>query len=196
MPKPEDWLDYYDLETYLFTVVHPRFREQGWLDAFDLLSIVIWKANRAKSRIARRLLATSGCRTLDDAARKLTSEIHDAANTRQRLAVLIDEWGFLLPMASAILSVLYPDDFTVYDYRVCDELGKFKHLAQLASTARIWPDYLQYIAEVRATKGELSLRDCDRFLTGRSMGEQLEHDIKTWEGKPAQITPPIGTAGP
>jgi len=26
-------------------------------------------------------------------------------------------------MASAILTVLYPDDFTVYDYRVIEQLG-------------------------------------------------------------------------
>lgn len=195
MPAPNDWLDYYDLETFLFRDVHQRFQEQGWLDAFDLLSIVIWKANRAKSRIARRLLATSGCSTLDEAARQLTCRIHSAGTARERLAVLIDEWGFLLPMASAILSVLYPDEFTVYDDRVCKELKGFKHLGQLTAAQRIWPDYEAYMRRVRASRSELSLRDCDRLLTGQSMGKQLESDIEEWEKKSAQTAPPIPPAG-
>lgn len=196
MPAPKDWLDYYDLETFLFSDVHQRFREQGWLDAFDLLSIVIWKANRAKSRIARRLLATSGCSTLDEAARQLTGRIHKAGAARDRLAVLIDEWGFLLPMASAILSVLYPDEFTVYDDRVCKELKGFKHLGQLTAAQRIWPDYEAYMRRVRASRSELSLRDCDRFLTGRSMGMQLQSDIQRWQEWPDQAVEPPRSAGP
>lgn len=195
MPAPNDWLDYYDLETFLFRDVHQRFQEQGWLDAFDLMSIVIWKANRAKSRIACRLLATSGCSTLDEAARQLTGRIHKAGAARERLAVLIDEWGFLLPMASAILSVLYPDDFTVYDYRVCEQLEEFGKLGQLTSVDRIWPDYEAYVRQVRASRSGLSLRDCDRFLTGQSMGEQLERNIQKWEGKPKQAAPPTPPAG-
>lgn len=195
MPAPKDWLDYYDLETFLFSEVHQRFREQGWLDAFDLLSIVIWKANRAKSRIARRLLATSGCSTLDEAARRLTGRIHEAGTARDRLAVLIDEWGFLLPMASAILSVLYPDEFTVYDYRVCKELKAFEKLGERTTIQQIWPDYEAYMQRVRASRSELSLRDCDRLLTGQSMGEQLERNIQEWEEKPAQAAPPTSPAG-
>ena len=51
-----DHLAYYDLEAYLFGTVGPRFLNDGRLNAFDFFSIVIWKANRAKSKIARRLL--------------------------------------------------------------------------------------------------------------------------------------------
>ena len=38
------------------------------------------------------------------------------------MRILIEDWAFRLPMASAILTVLYPDSFTVYDIRVCSEL--------------------------------------------------------------------------
>ena len=48
----DDLLRYYDLETYLFVDVASRFNEHGKLDAFDLFSIIIWKANRAKSKLA------------------------------------------------------------------------------------------------------------------------------------------------
>lgn len=50
------YLDYYYLEQYLFDVVSARFQTVGTLSAFDFFCIVIWKANRAKSKVAKRLL--------------------------------------------------------------------------------------------------------------------------------------------
>ena len=41
------------------------------------------------------------------------------------------KWAFRLPTASAILTVLYPDVFTVYDRRVCKVLGAFDQLANI-----------------------------------------------------------------
>lgn len=57
--------------------------------------------------------------------RKLTADIYGASTGRERLRVLMEDYGFLLPMATAILTVLWPDEFTVYDIRVCDSLGRF-----------------------------------------------------------------------
>ena len=54
--KTMDFRKYYHLESYLFDEVRPRFLEQGYLTAFDFFCIVIWKANRSKSNIARMLL--------------------------------------------------------------------------------------------------------------------------------------------
>ena len=44
-----DYQRYYDLETFLFEDVNRRFRDNGSIGAFEFFSIVIWKANRAKS---------------------------------------------------------------------------------------------------------------------------------------------------
>lgn len=116
----EDYLKYYDLETYLFEDVKAKFQQSGQLDAFDLFSIIIWKASRAKSRLAHRLIAR--CGTLDAAARHLSEEIRSAPDHKERLLRVMFDWDFYLPMASSILSVLYPSEFTVFDYRVCEEL--------------------------------------------------------------------------
>src|SRR5437867_696067 len=50
----DDYLRYYDLQSYLFQDVREHFLRQGQLDAFDLFSIIMWKANRSKSTLARR----------------------------------------------------------------------------------------------------------------------------------------------
>ena len=102
---------YYDLEGYLFDEVGPRFHEQGWLSAFDFFSIVIWKSNRSKSYIAKKILriAEDGS-DLDAAAIQMTSAIASAGTDEDRFRVLFKGWEMPLPMTSAILTVLYPDD--------------------------------------------------------------------------------------
>ena len=104
-PEP---LRYYDLESYLFVDVHETFHFEGSIGAFDFFSIVIWKANRAKSKIAKRLqkMDPGGRIDLELIVRDLTSSLFDAASARDRLRILMQTWGFRLPMASAILTVL------------------------------------------------------------------------------------------
>ena len=106
-----DYRTFYHLECHLELTVKARFHQDGELGAFDFFCIVIWKANRAKSRVAERLLST-GLGSLDESARALTRAVAAAPTSRLKLELLIREWKILLPMASAILSVLYPEDFT------------------------------------------------------------------------------------
>ncbi len=173
----EDYLCYYDLENYLFEDVHKRFHENKKLDAFDLFSIIVWKANRAKSKLAHRLLKKS--QTLEEAASEFTGALYRAQSAQQRLLIAMDEWGFYLPMASAILAVLWPEEFTVYDYRVCEELNDFRNLRNL-ETKNLWPKYCQYREAVRGVEGAegKSLRETDRFLWGRSAAFQLKREIE------------------
>lgn len=173
---PPDNLAYYDLERYLFDVVGPRFRAAGSLGAFDLISIVIWKANRAKTRFVRRLMKQD--RDLERACRLLTQALHAAPARRERLRILVEDWGLRLPVASSILAVLWPEEFTVYDVRVCGQLGRFGALADRTQFEALWRGYEDYVVAVgeEAPPG-LSLRDKDRWLWGKSATEQLRADI-------------------
>jgi hypothetical protein len=101
-----DYLRYYDLEAYLFEDVRQRFHKEGKLDAFDLFSIIIWKANRDKSRLAKKLAKKAG--SLEGAAAQFTNALFSAKSAEARLLLAMKEWGFYLPMASSILSVLWP----------------------------------------------------------------------------------------
>lgn len=178
-----DYRRYYDLETYLLEVVSPRFHQQGFIEAFDFFSIVIWKANRAKSRIAKKLLqAGAPEKSLDIVCRRLTCAVHDASSDEERFLLLFNTpWNFALPMASAILTVLYPDTFTVYDYRVCDELAdpEFQKLVNYSNPHRIWEGYSRFLVAVESSSSTPGLRNKDRFLIGRSLATQLKRDIKS-----------------
>lgn len=177
----EDYLSYYNLESYLFDDVRQRFYRDGKLDAFDLFSIIIWKANRSKSKLAQRLIKK--CGDLEVAASTFTAELFNTRSPEARLLLAMKSWGFYLPMASSILSVLWPDDFTVYDIRVCKELvceklGAFHSIGNLRPE-KVWPKYCEYRdAVVKAVPADLLLRDKDRFLWGRSTAHQLVRDIQ------------------
>ena len=82
-------------------------------------------------------------------------------------------------MASAILAVLYPERFTVYDERVCGSLKKFKNLKNLVNFERQWSGYQDFKREVeQAVKRKSTLRDKDRYLWGKSLHDQLKKDIE------------------
>jgi hypothetical protein len=175
-----DYLRYFDREHYLFEDVHQRFQKEHSLGAFDFFSIVIWKANRAKSKIARRLLTTDrkSKRDLNARCRVLTRSIYAAPDHKERLRILIKEWGFALPMASAILAVCYPDDFALYDYRVRDQIEGLPKL-NAGNFDKLWDGYQQYVANVsKLAPSDLSLRDKDRYLYGKSNAVQLRKDIQ------------------
>ena len=175
-----DFRSYYHLERYVFDTVSDRFSQDGVLNAFDFFCIIIWKANRAKSKVARRLLTSGKYADLNSAVRALTSAIRVAPSARDKLRVLIRDWKFALPIACAILTVLYPKDFTVYDVRVCEQLGDFGWVQTRTRYDDLWDGYEKYMAAVgAAAPTELDLRDKDRWLWGKSFSEQLRRDIDT-----------------
>lgn len=176
-----DYGQFYALEDYLFRSVSPRFSASRELSAFDFFCIVIWKANRSKSKVAKRLLGHGiGYPDLQTAIAALAASISGATNARDRLSVLVEEWGFRLPMASAILTVLYPEEFTVYDVRVCEVLGDFHDAQYKQNFAALWERYTAYVKRVRnEVPHATSLREKDRYLWGKSFAYQLTRDIDT-----------------
>ena len=173
-----DYAAYYNLEQYLERTVGPRFRDSGKLSAFDFFSIVIWKANRAKTKIAGKLLG-HGFKSLDEAVGQLGRDLRGTEGPKERLQTLVVTWHFRLPMATAILAILYPEEFTVYDIRVCNELGSFHRLANRVNFESIWDGYLGFLQAVRdAGPAGASLREKDRFLWGRNAARQLRDDIR------------------
>jgi hypothetical protein len=70
-------------------------------------------------------------------------------------------------MASAILTVLYPESCTVYDVRVCDVLGDFRTTQYRTDFETLWDAYQRFMAAVHAAVNEDDdLRDQDRWLWG------------------------------
>jgi hypothetical protein len=168
MDRAPDYRKFYDSEEYLISEVGKAFRETGELDPVDFLTMLIWKAERAKGYHKERLAKIGG--TFANAVHDIALGIHQCVSHKERLKLLMEKWWFYLPTATAILSLLYPGDFTVFDWRVCDELGMdYERWESRVFADALWEYYVSFIeAVMKGTPADLSLRDRDRFLIGRS----------------------------
>ncbi len=162
----EKYLKYYFLENYLFDEVSKNFQKQGYLTPEEFFAIVIWKSNRAKTNVRR------GIEKSKKTIRAITSEVFRVKTPEQQLAILISIPSIGIPMASAILTVCYPDDFTVADYRACAALKNFGEEIIGNPTAKI-STYFEYLEKCKklAKKYNFSLRDFDRILWAKDFYE-------------------------
>jgi len=168
--KNKDYKKFYNLEEYLFQVVGPRFRKDGTLSVDDFFCIVIWKANRAKTNIKKKLSRTT---TLSESIKELTNDVIQSKSLEEKLETMIKKWKFGLPMATAILTVLYPEDFTVYDYRVREQLG----LSDIYSVKKYFKDFLPVVKKYAKSLNQ-SMRETDKELWGKSFFDDLQKLIK------------------
>ncbi|MCA9380915.1 hypothetical protein KC678_01485 [Candidatus Dojkabacteria bacterium] len=175
-----DYSKYYSLETYLFNEVAINFHNKGYLTGEEFFCIIIWKSNRAKSKIAKKFENETN---LNLGIKKLTSTIYETVNNKDKLAVLMNDYGFYLPIASAILSVLYKDEFSVYDIRVCNMLEKkYKtkkyHRIKNWTFEKLWKGYEEYLQKTLELSGKSSFREADKYLWSKSFYEQLIKDME------------------
>jgi len=172
-----DYLEVYHLENYLFTTVANKFVATGNISLIDLYMIIIWKAPRAKSYALDRLRRI-GKGEAAEAVSMMATALRDAKEPKNRLKVLMDCFGFRLATATAILTVFYPNEFSVYDRRVCEQLKCFEKLADRGFSEGLWSEYQDFIEAVRSAVPErTTLRDKDQHLWGKSFYEQCKEEL-------------------
>jgi len=86
---------FYHLERYLLEEVGPRFRSSGTIDPIDLFIIFVWKANRAKTRVRDNLKRRANG-SFSEAASKIASALSAAKDQKERLGILMQDWGLRL----------------------------------------------------------------------------------------------------
>jgi hypothetical protein len=176
----DDYSKYYNLEKYLIDEVGRNFRENGSVTPRDFYCILIWKSNRAKTKNASRLIKIFG--SFDKAVEEITENIWIESDPRKKLHYLLKKAKFKIATASAILTILYPDKFTVYDYRVCEILNDHKELANKVSCDKITYGYMKFRDTVlNSAEFKSNLRDKDRYLWGESFFRNINTDFKKFE---------------
>ena len=103
-------------------------------------------AERAKGRIKKKLQTCAN--GLAAAVKTLTRAIHDAGSDEQRLRILLKDWVIPLPTATAILTVLQPERFTVYDFRARDQLGILDFAGRKDQVERYFKEFRPAVAVV------------------------------------------------
>ncbi len=157
------YLKYYWLEKqYLLKEIAVNFKERGHLTAEEFFAIVIWKSNRSKTKVLK------GVKKTGKTVQQITEEINKEKDRAKKVEILDKIDGIGIPIASAILTVCYPGDFTIVDYRIKRTIKKMGLSFKGDPSASV-PAYLKYldICRTKITKEQgLSLRDTDRALWG------------------------------
>lgn len=185
----ENYLKYYWLkDQYLEKDVHDFFHKNHYLTARHFFYIITWKSSYNKPSIRKHLVEgrKEDGKSLDDVIHDLTHRIYYAISKEARLEILLPEKneinGIQLAMASAVLTILYPEVFTVYDIRVRRQLknpktgnGPYPDISY-ANNNKINRYFEEYVFQVQqfADKRNLSLRNADRVLWAMDRDEYLE----------------------
>jgi len=163
----KDYIKFYFLEDYLFNEVNKNFK-RGYLKPEEFFAIVIWKSPRVKTRILKEIKE----KHLDIC--EITKKLNDFTQEKmkEKMKLLDDIKWVGLPIASAILTVCYPKDFTVVDRRAKNSL-KNLNIPMKGNPAENIDAYFSYLdfCKKEAKKQNLSLRDFDRALFGKDIYE-------------------------
>jgi len=147
----------YDLETYLFQDVHEKFERGEPVSEFDFYCIIYWKRNASKTNIKK------GLDKLRTKPWQLLRQVEAAGGPKQKLKVLRKVSGIGIAIASAILAVCYPDEYTVVDSYVLKMLKERGHLSDDSMTESRYLEYNQK-CKTWSRKLGISLRRMDRLL--------------------------------
>jgi len=187
-----NYIEFYDDEKLLFEKVGPEFLRGIDPSAMQFETLLGWKSERPGDAHWMRLMNICGG-TMEDAVAAICADIRSAEDHKGRLKVLIRKWQFALPTAVTILTVFYPEFFTMYDVRTRHQTGT-ENWSGRTFTPALWEHYCEFKDKIVALAPPgLSLRDADRYVMGKDTYEAREKKlarIACGEGKPRQKRKP------
>ena len=125
-------------------------RTPFYLTKLEFEEILRWKLITQYNRqLAYRKTNTEEIiRSVTELALKITHEDKDY-ETELRVGILCAIRGVGVPVASAILALVYPEEYGVIDFRCWQQVFDYK------KTTFTIPEYIRYLKELRKFKNEL-----------------------------------------
>lgn len=165
-------LECYDPEGSIF----PRLREGAGvkeLTARHVLLILRWKLGRIKEAHARTV--SPGNLAKINSALVLAGQLERAPEALEAL-MTIEEIG--LAVATVLLTVRYPDSYTIIDWRVLEALRLQPATTDRWTAADYVSEFLPAVQNFRKRHSHLSLRQADQALWGISLNTRIERLIE------------------
>lgn len=159
--------NFWDLEEYIFDTIGPAVREAGAYTIPQFLTVAYWKSRR---QLANYRKNETRERTVGGITAKAL--VADVPNTAKP-GVLWELAGVRIPVASALLTVWHPDEFTIIDTRALKALAclgegiegvGFNEHGQRWWEEEHYDMYMRACQEIAGRVKPFSLRDVDRAL--------------------------------
>ncbi len=147
------FIENYDIEVQLFKT-GKLIRERGFLTKKEFLSICLWKSRRPKP-----LYIQNDETFVIEQSRKAFSEQDEIT----KIGYLTALKGVEIPTASAILTVVFPENYGIIDVRCIETLNNLKQIDFERITIQNW---LKYVSLLRNLSAELNLscREIEKAL--------------------------------
>ncbi len=149
----EEWPD-----THSLMIALAPAAQRGWLKLAELEKVCYWKSPRAIHYIRANSAA---------AVKKVTAKALACEDEQERIEILITLKGVSFPMASALLTLLNPEQYGVIDIRVWQLLQYFGLVeGNLRGTNFTTVQWLGFLSALRgiATRHKVKVRDAERTL--------------------------------
>jgi thermostable 8-oxoguanine DNA glycosylase len=173
----ENGLNEYDLEQRVFPAIAKRIEAGEELDNRDVLQILKWKLGRVTNANAKTVSAEN-LNQINEAI-KVAKKPECGAEALEALDRIP---GIGLATATAILTICYPEKFTILDWRALEMLQEATRVSADDWTASTYmKEYLPRVREQQALWA-CTLRDADRALWGLSVRKRITEVLDATAG--------------
>lgn len=158
------YLALYNQEEYLFNFIGPQIKKRGFVNFQEFYKICMWKSVRQKHNylVNKKIVE------------RVTREVFKENDERKKMDGLCQLKGVGIPMASAILTIVFPNKYAVIDVRCIEMLNKLNLTIKKHITLNVWLEYLKIIRNLAKDNG-LTPREIDKILFAMHK-EYLESD--------------------
>lgn len=150
----EKYIELYDTEKYLFSIIGPNVKKNGFLSFEDFYQICMWKSVRPKKRyIANK-----------EKIKEISKRAFSEKDETKRIKILCELDGVGIPTASAILTIIYPEKYAVIDIRCLEALNNILKIDINKNVSiKTWIKYLEIMRKL-AKENEVTPRELDMAL--------------------------------
>lgn len=161
------YIELYDTENYLFKVIGPSVKKRGFFLFDEFYKICMWKSARQKQRYIKN----------KDSVEKKTNSAFAEVDERKRMEMLCRLNGVSIPMASALLTIVYPEKYAVIDIRCLEMLKKKNCDIGKYPSLNTWIKYLKIMREW-AKENNVTPRELDMALFATHREELDRQDYR------------------
>lgn len=147
------YLRLYDIEYTLFNIIGPAVKKRGYLTFHDFYKICMWKTRRAKNRY----LKNQNC------VEQITKLAFLEKDENKKMKILCQFDGVSVPVASAILTIVYPEEYGIIDIRCLEMLNVIGFEISKHPNIKTWLKFIKIMREL-AKENEITPRKVDMVL--------------------------------
>lgn len=147
------YIQLYSLEDHLFNIVGPQIKKRGYMTFDDFYKIAMWKSARQKPKYLQN----------KSSVESISKEAFSLSDESERMENLCSLKGVGIPTASAILTIVYPDNYAVIDVRCIEMLQELGYSIKKTITLNNWLKYLDIVRKI-AKENSITAREVDKAL--------------------------------